>query len=315
MPRWAGVITLAVALGACRAESAGQAPALLTVAPLFGPVIGAEVIGGRVGGDVVTLLAGGIDLVRIDVPGSRASRVHLALPPGESCWSLARLSDGSLWTLKGRRTLARVEEDGAIRELLPLAASHFGLFAAGDRLVFQEATFTAPRPALLSGAIDGTARTRWSEITTRPFEGLARASAAALNMVSCGAARAAERLCWFPDEAAVFLVGDDGATRRIELSGLDVVPPETLLTSDNPRRPVRDAYIEDDRSLWILSSGVPAAGQDDQPGGWILARYGKGGAPQGRARLERPARIILRAGAGRVVLLLSNGEVGEVKAW
>ncbi len=315
MARWAGVMMLAVALGACRAESAGQAPALLTVTPLFGPVMGAEVIGGRVGDEVVTLLAGGIDLVRIDVLASRASRVHLGLPAGESCWSLARLSDGSLWTLKGRRTLARVEEDGRIGELLPLATSHFGLFAAGNRLVFQEATFTAPGPALLSGGIDGRVRTRWSDITTRSFERLARASAAALNMVSCGAARGAERPCWFPDEAAVFLVTDEGATRRVDLPGLEVVPPEALLTSDNPRRPVRDAYLEDDRSLWILSSGAAASGQEDQPGGWILARYGKDGAPRGRARLERPARLILRAGGGRVVLLLSNGAVGEVKTW
>jgi hypothetical protein len=315
MGRWAGAMMLAVTLGACRAESAGQAPALLTVRPLFGPVIGPEVIGGRAGDNAVTLLAGGTDLVRVDLQASRASRVHLALAPGDSCWSLARLSDGSLWTLKGRHTLARIEDDGRVREALPLAAAHFGVFAAGDRLVFQEATFTAPGPALVSGAIDGRGRTRWSDITTRPFDRIARASAAALNMVSCGATQTAERPCWFPDEAAVFLVKQDGATRRVELAGLDVVPPEALLTSDNPRRPVRDAYIDATGSLWILSSGDPAPGQADLPGGWILARYGTTGGPHGQARLERPARLILRADAARVMLLLSTGEVGEVNAW
>jgi hypothetical protein len=313
--RWAGVLMLAAALGACRAEPARPAPSQLTVTPLFGPVIGPEVIGGRVGAGVVTLLAGGIDLVRIDLPASRASRTHLALAPGESCWNLARLADGSLWTLKGRRTLARIDEEGRLRQVLPLAVSHFGLFAAGDRLVFQEATFTAPAPALVSGPIDGGARKQWSEITTRPFDGLARASAAALNLVSCGTTSIAERPCWFPDEAAVFLVKEDGATRRVELAGLEVVPPEALLTSDTPRRPVRDAYSDADGSLWILSSGEPAAGQSDVPGGWIVARYSLAGVPRGRARLDRAARLILRADARHVVLLLSNGQVGEVKAW
>jgi hypothetical protein len=315
MTRCVGLIMLAAALGACRAGSAGQALASVTVTPLFGPVMGAEVIGGRTGAVVVSLLAGGIDLVTIDVDASRASRVRLALSPGDSCWSLARLSDGSLWTLKGRRTLARVDNDGTIRQEFPLAAPLFGVFAAGDRLIAQEATFTAPGPALQRGALDGTGRSPWSEIRTRPFERLARASAAALNMVSCGATRAAERACWFPDEAAVFLVADDGATRRLELAGLMVVPPETLLTSDNPRRPIRDAYVDAQGNLWVLSSGEPPAGQDDARGGWILARYTMGGAPRGRARLDRPARVILRVDAGHVVLLLASGEVGEVNTW
>ena len=51
-------------------------------------------------------------------------------------------------------------------------------------------------------------------------------------------------------------------------AGLDVVSPETLLTSDTPRRPVRDAYVDAAGGLWVLSSGVPPAGSAEAPGGW-----------------------------------------------
>jgi hypothetical protein len=313
MLRIAGVGLLAIVVGACKTVAVGQAPASITPISLFGPVIGAEVIGGRADTEDVMLLAGGMDLVRIDVDGRRAERTPLALAPGESCWGLARLSNGALWTLKGRRTLARVDGDGRLVEEVPLAAPLFGVFAAGDRLLYQEATFTPPSAALQTDA-SGT-RVQWSGIMTRRFDRLARASSAALNLLSCGAARARERACWFPDEAAVFLVDVEGHTRRTELTGLPVVSPETLLTSDNPARPVRDAYVFADTELWVLSSGTPPVGRDVEPGGWVLARFAAGGRPEGRVRLSEAARLILRVDRDRVVLLLSSGKVGEVRKW
>jgi hypothetical protein len=150
---------------------------------------------------------------------------------------------------------------------------------------------------------------------TRVFPPLARASVAALNMLSCGATQAAERACWFPDEAAVSLVADDGRTRRVTLTGLATVTPEALLTSDTPRRPVRDAYVDAQRDLWILSSGVPPDGKTDVPGGWLLAKYGADGAPRGATRLPEAARILLRADPRRITLLLSSGIVAEVDRW
>jgi hypothetical protein len=281
---------------------------------LFGPVIGAEVIAGRADAADVTLLAGGLDLVRIDLATRSFARAHLAVGPGDSCWGLARLSSGALWTMKGRRTLARVEADGTILEETPLTSPLFGIFAAGDRLVYQEAMFTAPSPALTIGA-PGAPRIVWSGITTRRFDRLARASSAALNLISCGATRARERACWFADEAAVFLVDDDGHTRRVELAGLTVVPPETLLTSDNPARPVRDAFVVNADELWVLSSGTAKTGEAETPGGWVLARYGAGGAPAGQSRLAEAARLILAVDRDHVTLLLSSGKVGEVRKW
>jgi hypothetical protein len=315
----AGLFLLAVVLGACR-TSVGQAPAAARLVPLFGPVIGAEVIGGRADdGDPdqrdVLLLAGGVDVVRIGLAARRFSRVKLGIAPGEECWNLARLSDGSLWTLKGRQTVAQIAADGALVRQVALREPHFGLFDAGDRLLFQRADFAPPAPALLWGTPDDPSRFPWGTIATRAFPSLARASVAALNMITCGPSDAAERACWFPDEPAVSMVRSDGTTRRVTLTGLVVISPEELLTSDYPRRPIRDAYVDTGGALWILSSGTPPAGMTEIPGGWVLARYGSGGDAQGLARLSEAARLILRVDARQVTLLLSTGMVAQVPRW
>ena len=314
MPR-AGVLVLAVVMGACR-TSVGQAPAAATLVPIFGPVTGAEVIGGRADeGDDVLLLAGGVDVVRVGLSARRFSRVRLGVAPGEECWNLARLGDGSLWTLKGRRTVAQIAADGSLVRQVALAEPHFGLFDAGDRLLFQRADFAPPAPALLAGVPGDPSRSPWSTIATRAFPSLARASVAALNMITCGASDASERACWFPDEPAVWLVRGDGSTRRVTLPGLAVVAPEELLTSDYPRRPVRDAYVDTGGGIWVLSSGTPPPNVGEVPGGWMLARYGSDGAAQGLTRLSNAARLILRVDARHVTLLLSTGMVAQVRRW
>lgn len=310
------MLLLALSMSACRTPVVRQVTGTVTVTPLFGPVIGAEVIGGRGDdGDVVVLLAGGVDLVRVDLAGRTSTRTHLRLSAGESCWGLARLSSGALWTLNGRHALVRVTEDGKVVERIVLATPHFGVFAAGNRLVFQEAVFVAPRAALTIASQPGGPRAAWSGIATRAFDGLARASAAALNMLACGATRTRERACWFPDEAVLFLLDDSGTTRRVPLVGLRTVPPEVLLTTDNPPRAVRDAYVGGTGDLWILSSGEPPPGQAGTPGGWVVAHYGANGEPRGQARLPEAARLILDADGRRVRVLLSSGYVAEVRAW
>jgi hypothetical protein len=312
----AGLFVLAVVLGACRTQPVRQAPAAVAPAPLFGPVMGAEVIAGRDDEpDGVVLLAGGVDVVRVGLATRRVSRVRLQIPPGEECWNLARLADGSLWTLKGHHTLVQIGADGAVVRERALPDAHFGLFAAGDRLLFQRADFTPPAPALLAGTPDAPSRSPWSAIATRQFSSLARASVAALNMVTCGPTETSERACWFPDEAAVSLVNRHGVTRRLALEGLDVVSPETLLTSDNPARPVRDAYVDAAGAIWVLSSGKAPPGASDVPGGWLLARYSSTGAMEGRARLLEAARLILRVTGRSIVVLTSTGMVAEVSRW
>jgi len=313
--RCAGLLALAVVVGACRAQPARQAPASVSATALFGPVIGAEVIGGRAdAGEEILLLAGGTDLVRLSLATRRFARDRLRIPPGEDCWNLAHTEDGALWTLKGRRTLARIESGAIVREVL-LAEPHFGLFATGNRLLFQRADFTPPGPALLAGTADTPSRSPWSTIVTKTYPSLARASVAALNMITCGPSDASERACWFPADAAVSMVFADGATRHVALPGLDVVSPEILLTSDNPPRPIRDAYVDSAGEIWILSSGTRPPGAGDVAGGWLLARYGSDGALKGRVRLSAAARLLLRVNARSVILLMSSGMIGQVSRW
>jgi hypothetical protein len=315
MRRRAGITLLAIGLGACQTITVGQAPAsTLTPAPLFGPVIGAEVIGGRTddGGEAVWLLAGGSALVRVDLDARRAARTLLKLAPGEQCWGLARLLDGSLWTLKGRRSVIRIEADGELTREIPLAAPHFGLFGSGERLIYQQADFIPPAPVLRAGIPGDEHPQPWSAMTSRTFGALARASAAALNMVSCGSSRAAERACWFPDEAAVTLIDAAGGSRRIALPELTVVPPEVLLTAENPSRPVRDAFVDESGALWVLSSGKAPPGAPERPGGWLLARYSSRGDLLGVRSLSEPVRLILQVRSGRAMLLTGEGMVAEV---
>ena len=313
MARRAALLSMSVLiLAACHAPSIARQPDVLSLAPLFGPVVGTEVIGGRAGeGHQVWLLAGWADLVHVDLLARRSQRVMIRIGPADQCWGLARIDDGSLWTLKGRRALIQIAPDGAVVKDRPLPEPHLGLFGVRDRLVYQVANLTPPAPALRSAVPGDADPLPWSEMKTRPFDRLARAAAAALNMVACGGSAVEERPCWFPEEAAVSIIGSGGATRRLELSGLATVPAEILLTAENPARPIRDAYLDPDGNLWVLSTGTAPPGRADRPGGWILARYGPDGRRLGIHHLAESARLILRAESGRALLLTGAGMVAE----
>lgn len=312
----ARISLLAMALPACRTTSVAGQPGELPLNPIFGPVVSSEVIGGRQDeGDGVWLLVGGTNLVHIDVAARGARRIAITLRPGEQCWSLARLQDGSLWTLKGRDTLIQVDRTGAIGKTITLNEPHLGVFGAANRLVYQRARLTPPSPALSAGEPGGAGAVPWSQMTTRPFDRLARGSAMALNMVACGGSATDERPCWFPDEGAVSLIDPQGSTRRVVLPGLTVVLPELLLAADNPARPVRDAYVDRKGRIWIVSSGMAPRGESDRPGGWILARYSRDGAPDGQVRLQEPVRLILRIDGDRAIVLSGSGHVAEVSPW
>lgn len=306
---------LAAGLAGCGDPSMAQQASVREVVSLFGPVISQELIRGRERDGHTVLLLAGANIARIDLDARRATSVAIGVPPGATCWGLARLVDGSLWSIRGRTVVIRIEADGRVSREVPLSEPRLGLFAAGTRLIYQPAMPAPPGPALIAGA-PGDVRTEpWSGLTTRIFPGIARAQSAALNMVACGDSDGAERPCWFPHEAAVSLIGAGGDTRRIALAGLAEVAPEVLLTAENPARPVRDAYVDRRGRTWILSSGEPPPGAPELPGGWILARYAADGGAEGHTRLTEPVRLILRAGDEGVVVLTGSGHVGEVKTW
>jgi hypothetical protein len=305
---------LVAALAACRAPLPQQ-PGRARLAALFGPVVSHEVIRGRVdAAHVVTLLVSST-LVRVDLAARRESRIAIGVAPGAGCWGLARLDDGSMWTLKGHSALIRIETDGRVSSEIPLLEPHVGLFGAGERLIFQKAALTPPGPALTAGTPGAMTSAPWSAMQTRVFPGIARAQSTALNMIACGGSTGPARPCWFPDEAAVSLIDSTGNTRRLTLPGLIVVSPETLLAAENPPRPVRDAFVDRRGRIWVLSTGVPPGTTLDVPGGWLLARYTGEGTADGQVRFDEPVRLILHADDERVVVLSGNGYVSEVKSW
>src|SRR4029079_16264796 len=114
---------------------------------LLGPGIGHEIIAGRADDQAgrTWLLVGERTLVTIDMQESSMER-HPQQVGDAACWGLARLADGSLWTLKGRSTALRISASGEVVEEIPLGSPHFGVFAAGDRLVVQPAAFRPPAP-------------------------------------------------------------------------------------------------------------------------------------------------------------------------
>ena len=301
-------------LGSCRRPPPGPPSDTAAVVPLFGPAVARAVIGGRAdeGQHHVWLLVGGDAIVRIDLNARTASRAPIALPRGNSCWGLARLVDGSLWTICGRSALAQIGVDGRIAREIVLPEPHFGLYSRDDRLVYQPARFRVSGGLLFAGVPGDAHPAAWSGIEPRTFPGLARAAVAALNMIACGPTRSTEQPCWFPDDTSVALIGPSGQTRRVGLSGLTRVAPEVLLASDNPPRPLRDVFVEESGTVWVLSSGTPPPGRQAESGGWLLAQYTSGGALVRIRRLTEPVRLILDVRGDALVVLSGTGMVAEV---
>jgi hypothetical protein len=146
---------------------------------------------------------------------------------------------------------------------------------------------------------------------------LARAAVAALNLVACGPTVTGTVPCWFPDQAAVTLTEPSGASRELMLEGLPTVAPEVLLASDNPRRPIRDAFVSAAGDLWVLGSGRPPGGNEGdearRPGGWLLARYSGDGRVVRRMQLREPARLLLGTREESCLMLSWDGRVVEVR--
>ena len=304
------VFWCALSVMSCQSATKSVAPVRL-----FGPVIGNEIIAGRAdegAGRPVLILAAERDLVSIDVEHRSTTRRPLSLDDGGSCWGLARLTDGSLWTIRDWKTLREISPGGETLREFPLGGEHAALFSADDRLLFQRAEFVAPDQALIAAKPGDDRQEPWSTLQTRPYK-LARTSVAALNLVTCGPTRAEERPCWFPDDPAVAMIDPSGRTRRLELAGIPPVAPEVLLTSDNPARPVRDAFVDRSGGVWIISARTPVEGAPQPPGGWLLAHFAPAGAPLERLNLTEPARLILEADTRHVLLLMGSGHVAEVR--
>lgn len=283
---------------------------------LFGPIADLGTISGHVvedHGARAVLLAGDASLVTINTDASTQRAVTLPCSGANRCWGLARLADGTLWTLKGMHAVMQVSHDGAVLREVSLDTAQLGVHGAGSRLVLQPGMLPAGQPVLFAGTVPSLSQDPWSTMRARPFEALATGAAAALNLVSCGVSLTGETPCWFPDEPSLFLITESGATRVVALQGLPRAAPELLINARVPQRPVRDVFVESDGTIWVISTGTPTNAAPDLPGGWLIARYGTHGEPIDRRTLPEAVRIILRAAHGRALVLTGAGTVSEVQ--
>jgi hypothetical protein len=217
-----------------------------------------------------------------------------------------------LWTLVGEQTLAEIATDGTILRRIALNGMYVGLFGTGRELLFQRLDYNAPADTLLAGRPGDSVLRPWGGLITRVMP-LARAIAASLNLVGCGASVTGELPCWFPDQAVVAVTDPAGLSRQLTLEGVSRVEPESLLGTTNPRRPIRDVFISADGDLWVLASGVRLPGDETKPGGRMLIRSSAGGRMLARSDLPEPARLVLFARVNLAVLLTWDGRVVEVR--
>ena len=282
--------------------------------PLFGPAVGREAISGRTDRpNGTSFLVAGRTVVHLELKTRAWAEVRLQAGPAEKFWGLARLADGTLWTLNAQNTLVEIGPDGRVIREAGSRNAYLGLFSGGDRLVLQRARLSVGAPAMITMLPDSGDERPWSGMLVRAFDQLTLGAATALNLVSCGRSERAEVPCWFPEEAAVSLIAADGTTRRLVLEGLSSIAPEILLKATVPSRPIRDVFVERDGTIWVLAGGEPPVTGVSLPGGWLLARYSLKGEPIDRRTLPEPVRAILRAGAGRAVVLTGAGVVAEVQ--
>jgi hypothetical protein len=281
----------------------------------FGPVIGSEEIVGRVVTGSSAWIATGDALVHIDLQRGRSRRFHVhPLADDEHIRGLASTDRAGMWTLIGDRALARVTHEGLITRRIALAEPHAGIFTAGRELVFQVMSAQPPGDALAAGPAGGLRRHKWSHMRTRVVR-TGGDSAGSLNLVSCGATAGSSVPCWFPNEAALTLTDASGFSREILLDGLPAASAEALLTADNPRRPVRDAFVSATNAVWVIGSGETTTPDDpNRPGGWLLARYDSEGRLFRRVQLPEPARLLLAVAEDKCLLLTWDGRVVEVRA-
>jgi hypothetical protein len=282
----------------------------------FGPVVGDEIVVGRVAaGKTVWLATDRNAIVRLDLGSPRWTRVLVhPLQRSESVRALARTGSGTMWALIAPATLARVENDGSIRRRIALRKPHAGIFGTRRNLVFQRLNLPPRVPALEAGPPGGELRRAWSAMQTPSVELVPR-GVPALDLVSCGATSAAVIPCWFPDQPSLTFADDSGTSREVILEGLSTVAPQVRSGPAIPRRIILDAFVGAEDAVWVLAAGEsPGVQAGARSGGWLLARYDLDGRLFRRVQLPEPARVLLGAHGETCILLSWSGHVVEVRA-
>jgi hypothetical protein len=286
---------------------AGRGEALVIVRP-DELIIGRTADEGR-----VWLLTAARSLILVDRRRTSTVRAQLTgIADDEPLWGLGRLSNGSLWTLLGYRSLAELDESGRLLAQVNLERPHVALFGWRGRLILQELSLEPKGPALVSTTPNDTDRRAFGALERHQLA--TRAETLANQLALCGQSEYDELPCWFSHDLRIHRVHWDGTSRLSVAAGLGLTEkPFDLRSATTPARPVRDAYIDGTGDLWLLTMAPEDGARGNASGASQLARYDAQGRLIGVMRLTEPARIILSARSEGVELLSVSGHLRTVR--
>ena len=265
-----------------------------------GLVPGALIVGRATCRGTTWLLTETAKLVEIaDADWTVIVRPIRGLGSSDKIWGLACMSDGTLWTLPSPGTVARLDRSGAIVERIRVPLPRVALFAAGDRLLFQQLPIL-PRVAALatSPPRQPTTSRIWPGLIGRDAK--RREDQIARNLVNCGLPRGPSVPCWFVDDPHFTI--SDGTSVSTVLSPASTLPV-------NRAAPIRDVALTSAGWYWLLATSgdgrVP-------PAGARLFRAREGSSEQLSLGLAPLARLLLSVTESRCLLLTLTGSIIEV---
>ena len=296
------ITTIAVLL-TLRSPSDGTASVLHKRPVTFAGVVPSALIVGRAACQGATwLLTETRQLVRV-AAATRTVTVHDAqgLLLDDRPWGLACLTDGSLWTLSSPRTLARLNENGRVVERQTIRLPRVGLFASGDRLLFQQLPTIIEAPVLATSPERQPLDVRtWPGLRGRPAP--SREDQLAHNLVNCGIAVGASVPCWFVNDAQI-VVSDGVSARFRKFAGLRA-------SGIDQSAPIWDVALVGPERLWLLAT-APTSANGARTGGRLVLVNDRG-VEESRLMLSPTARLIVWATPTRCLLLTVRGELVEV---
>lgn len=255
---------------------------------------GDTIVGRAYGSESTLLLTDEPALVAVDARSLRATRrVLVDVPDPERIWGLARLDDGTIWTLLDRTLLAQLTPEGRVARRIVLDETHLGLYGLGRELVYQLLPSPAQTSALTVGPPGASERRPTGGLSLRAPDDR-RAEVWARNLVYCGLSRRSALPCWFTDQAMMDLIETGGHNRQIRLPVLEVQSPHRPSGVTDPPQPIWDAILFRDEVLVLSRSTPPALQQTDSPA-WHLWRFGLDGRTRSHCRIDAAPRILLDA--------------------
>lgn len=307
------LVTVAGLLAGCSVAESGAGPGIARERVLLATdVTGRESLVGLVAdGDRSTLLTSGQRLVTVDLARRRAETVAIEkLADTDDLAGLARAADGTLWALVGWNRLVQLERTGRVVSTIALTRRHVSISSGPEGIVYQPATPTAGIRALEIGPPGEARRQPFGSLRVR---GADRDVLRVIHsFIRCGGVGGEVLPCWMVNDAAIDLIDASGQGRRVPIAALEPhVQADAMAFADRPGHIIRDARVAGDE-IWMLAPSDVGAVRDPS-GERTLWQVSLAGAVRRTVTLGTPARILLAADSGGVVLLNAAGHVVRVE--